>query len=106
MAQFVIWPLSGKISMHYVTSVFFNILALILCCILYFSYLQMELCLNPDLIKKWKRMIKRETKVAKKQGELFDSSTSIEVKFLRNLIKEFLDVKCYLKLQYSCHLLS
>ncbi|XP_021675199.2 uncharacterized protein LOC110661008 isoform X2 [Hevea brasiliensis] len=64
MVQFVIWSISGK----------------------------MELCLNTDLIKKWKRMIKREAKEAMKRGELFDLSTSLEVKFLRNLIEEFLDV--------------
>lgn len=43
-------------------------------------------------------MIKREAKEAMKQGELFDPSTSLEVKFLRNLIEEFLDVKFKLKL--------
>ncbi|KAJ4711514.1 hypothetical protein OWV82_017526 [Melia azedarach] len=53
---------------------------------------QMELCLNPDLIKKWKRMIKRESKEAVKEGESFDPSSSIEVNFLRNLIEEFLEV--------------
>lgn len=53
---------------------------------------QMELCLNTDLIKKWKRMMKREVKDAAKTGELFDPSTKIEVKFLRNLIEEFLEV--------------
>lgn len=52
----------------------------------------MELCLNPDLIKKWKRMIKRESKEAVKEGESFDPSSSIEVNFLRNLIEEFLEV--------------
>ncbi|KAF3962916.1 hypothetical protein CMV_012634 [Castanea mollissima] len=53
---------------------------------------QMELCLNQKLIKKWKRMIKREAKEVTKQGELFDPSTKPEVKFLRNLIEEFLEV--------------
>nr|POE51333.1 intron-binding protein aquarius [Quercus suber] len=53
---------------------------------------QMELCLNQELIKKWKRMIKREAKEATKRGELFDPSTKLEVKFLRNLIEEFLEV--------------
>ena len=52
----------------------------------------MELCLNQELIKKWKRMIKREAKEATKRGELFDPSTKLEVKFLRNLIEEFLEV--------------
>ncbi|KAL5760333.1 hypothetical protein ACOSQ2_019171 [Xanthoceras sorbifolium] len=53
---------------------------------------QMELCVNPDLIKKWRRMIKRESKEAMKRGEPFDPSSSFEVKFLRNLIEEFLEV--------------
>ena len=52
----------------------------------------MELCLNTDLIKKWKRMIKREAKEAMKQGEPFDPSTMLEAKFLRNIIEEFLEV--------------
>lgn len=55
----------------------------------------MELSLNPDLIKKWKRMIKRESKEAAKWGEPFDPSSSLEVKFLRNLIEEFLEVLYY-----------
>ena len=58
----------------------------------------MELCLNQELIKKWKRMIKREAKEATKQGELFDPSTKLEVNFLRNLIEEFLEVLLYNKL--------
>jgi len=58
----------------------------------------MELCLNQELIKKWKRMIKREAKEATKRGELFDPSTKLEVKFLRNLIEEFLEVLLYNKL--------
>ncbi|KAM1229509.1 hypothetical protein ACFX2G_040678 [Malus domestica] len=53
---------------------------------------QMELCFNPDLIRKWKRMIKREAKDAAKRGEPFDPSTTLEVQFLRNLIEEFLEV--------------
>ncbi|KAE8038343.1 hypothetical protein FH972_010865 [Carpinus fangiana] len=53
---------------------------------------QMELCLNMDLIKKWKRMMKREVKEAATRGEIFDPSTKLEVKFLRNLIEEFLEV--------------
>ncbi|XP_059651946.1 uncharacterized protein LOC132299398 [Cornus florida] len=52
---------------------------------------QMELCLNPDLIRKWKRVTKKEAK-AMKRGESFDPSTMLEVKFLRNLIEEFLEV--------------
>ena len=58
----------------------------------------MELCLNQELIKKWKRMMKREAKEATKRGELFDPSTKLEVKFLRNLIEEFLEVLSYNKL--------
>ncbi|CAK9138186.1 unnamed protein product [Ilex paraguariensis] len=48
---------------------------------------QMELCLNPDLIKKWKRRTKRA-----KREEPLDPSTALEVNFLRNLIEEFLEV--------------
>ncbi|KAJ4834990.1 hypothetical protein Tsubulata_019278 [Turnera subulata] len=53
---------------------------------------QMELGLNPDLIKKWKRMIKRKQKEAAKRGEIFDPSNSLEAKFVRNLVEEFLVV--------------
>lgn len=52
----------------------------------------MELCLNPDLIKKWKRMIKKESDDAKKLGVHLDTLSSLEVNFLRNLIEEFLEV--------------
>lgn len=51
----------------------------------------MELCLNPDLIKKWKKIAKR-AKEAAKRGESFDTSTMLEVNFLRHLIEEFLEV--------------
>ncbi|KAF5733623.1 intron-binding protein aquarius [Tripterygium wilfordii] len=57
-----------------------------------FGRFQTELCLNPDLIKKWKRIVKREAKEAMNRGENFDPSTLLEVKFLRNLIEEFLEV--------------
>ncbi|KAK9283494.1 hypothetical protein L1049_011740 [Liquidambar formosana] len=57
-----------------------------------FGRFQMELCLNPDLIKKWKRMTKREAKEAMKRGQPFDPKNMLEVKFLRNLIEEFLEV--------------
>lgn len=57
-----------------------------------FGRFQMELCLNPDLIKKWKRMIKRESKDAAKRGEQFDPSSKLESNFLRNLMEEFLEV--------------
>ncbi|GLT61707.1 hypothetical protein SLA2020_343940 [Shorea laevis] len=53
---------------------------------------QMELCMNPDLIKKWKKMIKKESDEAKRQGGCFDPSASFEVNFLRSLIEEFLEV--------------
>lgn len=53
----------------------------------------MELCLNPDLIKKWKRMIKRESKEALKRGEPLDPAAMVEVKFVRSLIEEFLEVR-------------
>ncbi|KAJ9563645.1 hypothetical protein OSB04_008805 [Centaurea solstitialis] len=56
-----------------------------------FGRFQMELCLNPDLVKKWKRIAKK-AKEAKKRGESFDISMMLEVKFLRNLIEEFLEV--------------
>lgn len=55
----------------------------------WFSPMQMELCLNPVLIKKWKRMIRKEPV---KGGQHLDPSTTVEVNFLRNLIEEFLEV--------------
>ncbi|PPD81227.1 hypothetical protein GOBAR_DD21843 [Gossypium barbadense] len=57
-----------------------------------YGHFQMELCLNPDLIKKWKRMIKKESDDAKKLGVHLDPLSSLEVNFLRNLIEEFLEV--------------
>ncbi|KAK7349047.1 hypothetical protein VNO80_23889 [Phaseolus coccineus] len=51
---------------------------------------QMELCLNPGLIKKWKRMIKKEP--VKGGGSHLDPSTTVEVMFVRNLIEEFLEI--------------
>ncbi|QCD89340.1 RNA helicase aquarius [Vigna unguiculata] len=51
---------------------------------------QMELCLNPGLIKKWKRMIKKEP--VKGGGLHLDPSTTVEVMFVRNLIEEFLEI--------------
>lgn len=53
---------------------------------------QMELCVNPDLIKKWKKMTKAEAKKAKKRGENYDPSNSLEATFLRNFVMEFLAV--------------
>ncbi|OVA07623.1 Intron-binding protein [Macleaya cordata] len=57
-----------------------------------FGRFQMELCLNPNLIKKWKKMTKKEAKEAKKRGGPFDPSSMLEVKFLKNLIEEFLEI--------------
>ncbi|KAK8292823.1 hypothetical protein V6Z12_D06G146800 [Gossypium hirsutum] len=63
------------------------------CCWIFYSLIiVMELCLNPDLIKKWKRMIKKESDDAKKLGVHLDPLSSLEVNFLRNLIEEFLEV--------------
>lgn len=55
------------------------------------KFQQMELCQNPHLIKKWKKMTKKEAK-AKKGGQVVDPSKVLEVKFLRDLINEFLEV--------------
>lgn len=52
----------------------------------------MELSLNPDLVKKWRKIAKR-AKEANKKGEAFNPSNMMEVKFLRNLIEEFLEVR-------------
>ncbi|XP_047322959.1 RNA helicase aquarius [Impatiens glandulifera] len=52
---------------------------------------QMELCLNRDLMKRWKRTTKK-AKEAMKRGEVFDPSTMVEATFVRNLIHEFLEV--------------
>ncbi|KAH6766515.1 P-loop containing nucleoside triphosphate hydrolases superfamily protein [Perilla frutescens var. hirtella] len=52
---------------------------------------QMELCLNENLIKKWRRIAKR-ARDATKRGETFDPTTMLEANFLRNLIEEFLEV--------------
>ncbi|KAH1235389.1 RNA helicase aquarius [Glycine max] len=51
---------------------------------------QMELCLNPGLVKKWKRMIKKEP--VKGGGSHLDPLTKVEVMFVRNLIEEFMEV--------------
>ncbi|XP_041993479.1 RNA helicase aquarius-like [Salvia splendens] len=52
---------------------------------------QMELCLNENLIKKWRRIAKR-ARDGTKQGGTFDPTTMLEANFLRNLIEEFLEV--------------
>ncbi|XP_058724177.1 uncharacterized protein LOC131595734 isoform X2 [Vicia villosa] len=54
-----------------------------------FGRFQMELCLNPELVKKWKRMLKKEPV---KGGQHSDPSTAVEVTFLKNLIEEFLEI--------------
>ncbi|KAK8946189.1 hypothetical protein KSP40_PGU019610 [Platanthera guangdongensis] len=53
---------------------------------------QMELCLNPQLTKKWRKMIRKEAKEAKKLGKSFCPSKRLEVTFLRDLIEEFLEI--------------
>jgi intron-binding protein aquarius len=53
---------------------------------------QMELCLQPDLIKKWKRSSKKWAAEAKSKGEKFDLSSSPEANFVRGLIEEFVEV--------------
>lgn len=53
---------------------------------------QMEICLNPQLTRNWRKMTRKETKEAKKLGELFDPSKRLEVVFLRDLIEEFLEI--------------
>jgi intron-binding protein aquarius len=57
-----------------------------------FKHLQMELCLNPELIKKWTKIKRKEAKEAKKAGQPCNPSEMLENKFLRNLIEEFLEV--------------
>ncbi|KAG0550887.1 hypothetical protein BDA96_01G376300 [Sorghum bicolor] len=57
-----------------------------------FGRLQMELCLNPELIKKWTKIKRREAKEAKKADQPIDPSEMLENKFLRNLIEEFLEI--------------
>jgi intron-binding protein aquarius len=52
----------------------------------------MELCLNPELIKKWTKIKRREAKESKKADQPINPSEMLENKFLRNLIEEFLEV--------------
>lgn len=52
----------------------------------------MELCLQPDLIKKWKRSSKKWAAEAKSKGEKFDLSSSPEANFVRGIIEEFVEV--------------
>lgn len=58
--------------------------------------------MNTDLIKKWKRMLKREAKEVAKRGEHFDPLNMLEVKFLINLIEEFLEVVVSLFVNCFC----
>ncbi|KAI0500818.1 hypothetical protein KFK09_019035 [Dendrobium nobile] len=53
---------------------------------------QTELCLNPQLTRKWRKMIRKEAKEAKKLGKPFDPSKMLEAAFLRDLIEEFLEI--------------
>ncbi|KAL5982160.1 hypothetical protein ACLOJK_016229 [Asimina triloba] len=53
---------------------------------------QMEISSNPHLIKKWKRMNVKEAKEAMKAGLPYNPSNRLEVKFLRSLIEEFLEI--------------
>lgn len=53
---------------------------------------QMELCLHPQLIKKWKTMVKKEAKEARRTGMSSDPRDKLEVKFLPMLIQEFLEI--------------
>ncbi|CAN7020136.1 unnamed protein product [Brassica oleracea var. botrytis] len=53
---------------------------------------QMDLCLQPDLIKKWKRSSKKWAAEAMSKGEQFDPSSSPEANFVRGLIEEFVEV--------------
>ncbi|WVZ57136.1 hypothetical protein U9M48_007563 [Paspalum notatum var. saurae] len=57
-----------------------------------FGRLQMELCLNPELIKKWTKIKRKEAKEAKKAEKPTNPSEMLENKFLRNLIEEFLEI--------------
>jgi intron-binding protein aquarius len=52
----------------------------------------MELCFNPELIKKWTKIKRREAREAKKSEQPTNPSEMLENKFLRNLIEEFLEV--------------
>ncbi|KAF3788553.1 Intron-binding protein aquarius [Nymphaea thermarum] len=54
---------------------------------------KMELCLHPHLTDKWKKMTRKEAKRAKREGNTYyDPTKVLEVRFLRNLIDEFLEI--------------
>lgn len=61
----------------------------------------MELCLNPELIKKWTKIKRKEAKEAKKADQPTNPSEMLENKFLRNLIEEFLEVHLWNYAHYS-----
>ncbi|RZC89450.1 hypothetical protein C5167_026994 [Papaver somniferum] len=52
---------------------------------------QMEMCLDSNLIKKWHKMIKKQSEEAEKRGEPFDLLSKPKVRFVKNLIEEFLE---------------
>ncbi|KAI3949344.1 hypothetical protein MKW98_023281 [Papaver atlanticum] len=54
---------------------------------------QMEMCLDSNLIKKWHKMIKKQSKEAENRGEPFDLLSKLKVRFVKNLIEEFLESK-------------
>jgi hypothetical protein len=51
----------------------------------------MELSLHDQLIEHWKKLIKREARVAKK-GDAVSVTDKLEVKFIPSLLREFLEV--------------
>ncbi|EPS73528.1 hypothetical protein M569_01225, partial [Genlisea aurea] len=51
----------------------------------------MEFCLHENLIRKWKRVVKRAREAAK-LGKSLEPANSVEANFLRNLMLEFLEV--------------
>ncbi|KAI3845892.1 hypothetical protein MKX03_024501 [Papaver bracteatum] len=55
-----------------------------------YGRLQMEMCDNPKLMEKWEKMIKKESKLAKKCGEPLERK--LEVRFVKNLIEEFFEI--------------
>ena len=64
------------------------------------------MCLNPHLIKKWRKMTKKEAREAKKTRKPFDPSNILDVKFLRDLVEEFLEVfSCVTYLLYFFRIL-
>lgn len=70
----------------------------IACFLIYFflihakCFWQLELCFNKQLIDKWKRLVKKQLREARKEGKDFDVSKILEVNFLKKLVEEFLEV--------------